>query len=61
VRAEKGEVILDIIAESDCQLEIWGAEAEQRAFEKVFGKHLTLEVISPRSGGEGQNENPSGR
>jgi len=50
VRADKNEVVLDIIAESDCQLEIWGAEAEQRAFEKVFGKHLTIEVIAPSSG-----------
>lgn len=50
VRAEKSEVVLDIIAESDCQLEIWGAEAEQRAFEKVFGKHLNIEVIAPSSG-----------
>jgi len=49
-RVEKNEVVLDIIAENDCQLEIWGAEAEQRAFEKVFGKHLNVEVITPSTG-----------
>jgi exopolyphosphatase / guanosine-5'-triphosphate,3'-diphosphate pyrophosphatase len=55
VRAEKNEVILDIIAANDCQLEVWGVEAEQRAFEKVFSKHLAIEVIPPRTGGEGNN------
>ena len=51
-RAEKNEVILDIIAQNDSQLEIWGVEAEQRAFEKVFSKHLAIEVIAPRTGGD---------
>ena len=49
VRVEKNEVVLDIIAENDCQLEVWGVEAEQRAFERVFSKHLAIEVISPRT------------
>ncbi|MGB7808020.1 HD domain-containing protein [Methanoregula sp.] len=52
VRAEKNEVVLDIIAQNDCQLEIWGVEAEQRAFEKVFSKHLAIEVIAPRTGSD---------
>jgi exopolyphosphatase/guanosine-5'-triphosphate,3'-diphosphate pyrophosphatase len=34
-----------VITRGDCQLEIWGVEAEQRAFEKAFGKDLVLEVI----------------
>ena len=52
VRAEKNEVVLDIIAQNDCQLEIWGVEAEQRAFEKVFSKHLAIEVIASRTGSD---------
>jgi exopolyphosphatase/guanosine-5'-triphosphate,3'-diphosphate pyrophosphatase len=56
VRAEKNEVVLDIISGSDCQLEIWGVEAERRAFEKVFSKHLAVEVIAPRTGGNGQKD-----
>ncbi|MGA7627836.1 MAG: Ppx/GppA family phosphatase, partial [Methanoregula sp.] len=46
VRAEKNEVFLNIVAENDCQLEIWGAEAEQRTFERVFQKRLKIEVIT---------------
>ena len=45
VRVEKNAVTLDVITRGDCQLEIWGVEAEQRAFEKAFGKDLVLEVI----------------
>ena len=45
VRVEKNTVTLDVITRGDCQLEIWGVEAEQRAFEKAFGKDLVLEVI----------------
>ncbi|MGA9087143.1 MAG: Ppx/GppA phosphatase family protein [Methanoregula sp.] len=56
VRADRNEVVLDIIAQSDCQLEIWGVEAEQRAFEKVFSKRLTVEVIAPRTGGDGNSQ-----
>ena len=46
VRIEKNEVILEIVAQNDCQLEIWGVESEQRAFEKVFGKCLVVKVAS---------------
>jgi exopolyphosphatase/guanosine-5'-triphosphate,3'-diphosphate pyrophosphatase len=46
VRAEKNEVFLNIVAENDCQLEIWGAEAEQRTFERVFQKRLKIDVIT---------------
>jgi len=49
VRADKNEVMLDIIAENDCQLEIWGVEAEQRTFEKVFSRRLKIEVIAPQT------------
>jgi exopolyphosphatase/guanosine-5'-triphosphate,3'-diphosphate pyrophosphatase len=42
---EKNTVNLNVITRGDCQLEIWGVESEQRAFEKVFGKRLILEII----------------
>jgi len=29
----------------DCQLEIWGVEAEKKAFEKIFEKQLVIERI----------------
>jgi len=42
---DKDTVILDVIARGDCQLEIWGVDAEKKAFEKIFGKKLVLERI----------------
>jgi exopolyphosphatase/guanosine-5'-triphosphate,3'-diphosphate pyrophosphatase len=44
-RGDKNAVILEVIARGDCQLEIWGVEAEKKAFEKIFGKELILERI----------------
>ena len=56
IRSDKNEVVLDIIAQSDCQLEIWGVEAEQRAFEKVFSKRLIINVIASRTDGNGNEK-----
>ncbi len=59
VRAEKNEVILNIVAESDCRLES-GAEAEQRTFERVFQKRLKIEVITSNTcDGQKEEENIS--
>ena len=55
VRADKDEVVLDIVAQNDCQLEIWGVEYEKRAFEKVFSRKLVIEVVAPRTGSETVN------
>jgi exopolyphosphatase/guanosine-5'-triphosphate,3'-diphosphate pyrophosphatase len=43
-RAEKGKVYLSVNARGDCQLEIWGVEAEKKAFKKIFSKSLVLEM-----------------
>jgi exopolyphosphatase/guanosine-5'-triphosphate,3'-diphosphate pyrophosphatase len=43
-RVEKGNVYLSINALGDCQLEIWGVEAEKKVFRKVFLKSLVLEM-----------------
>ncbi len=37
--------ISTVVARGDCQLEIWGVEAEKKAFEKIFGKELVLERV----------------
>jgi exopolyphosphatase/guanosine-5'-triphosphate,3'-diphosphate pyrophosphatase len=42
---DKERVHLEVIARGDCQLEIWGVEAEKKAFEKIFGKQLVIERI----------------
>jgi exopolyphosphatase/guanosine-5'-triphosphate,3'-diphosphate pyrophosphatase len=38
-------VTLEVVARGDCQLEIWGVDAEKKAFEKIFLKKLVLERI----------------
>jgi exopolyphosphatase/guanosine-5'-triphosphate,3'-diphosphate pyrophosphatase len=42
---DKDTVTLEVVARGDCQLEIWGVDAEKKAFEKIFGKKLVLERI----------------
>jgi len=42
---DKEFVYLDAVARGDCQLEIWGVEAEKKAFEKIFGKEFVLEKV----------------
>jgi len=44
-RFEKNSVILDVVTRGDCQLEIWGVEAEKKAFEKIFSKKLVLNIV----------------
>ena len=44
-RVDKNSVYLEVVARGDCQLEIWGVEAEKKTFEKIFGKELVLERI----------------
>ena len=44
-RVDKENVHLEVVARGDCQLEIWGVEAEKKAFEKIFGKQLIIERI----------------
>ena len=42
---DKDRVTLEVVARGDCQLEIWGVDAEKKAFEKIFLKKLVLERI----------------
>ena len=42
---DKDTVTLEVIARGDCQLEIWGVDAEKKAFEKIFLKKLVIERI----------------
>jgi len=43
-KVEKETVHLEVVARGDCQLELWGVEGEMKAFFKVFGKNLVLNV-----------------
>jgi len=42
---DKESVHLEVVARGDCQLEIWGVEAEKKAFEKTFGLQLAIERV----------------
>ncbi len=44
-RADGDHIHLEVTARGDCQLEIWGVEAEKKAFEKTFSKQLVIERI----------------
>jgi exopolyphosphatase/guanosine-5'-triphosphate,3'-diphosphate pyrophosphatase len=44
-RVDKECIYLEVLARGDCQLEIWGVEAEKKAFEKIFEKQLVIERI----------------
>jgi exopolyphosphatase/guanosine-5'-triphosphate,3'-diphosphate pyrophosphatase len=43
-RVEKDKVVLEVLARGNCQLELWGVEGEEKAFFKVFGKHIVIAV-----------------
>jgi exopolyphosphatase / guanosine-5'-triphosphate,3'-diphosphate pyrophosphatase len=40
------KMILRVHAAGDCQIEIWGVESHQAAFEKEFGRAMTIELIT---------------
>ncbi len=46
VRGEQGGVVLEITSDQDCQLEIWGVENHADAFEKTFGRPLTVRMAA---------------
>jgi exopolyphosphatase/guanosine-5'-triphosphate,3'-diphosphate pyrophosphatase len=43
-RVIKDTAYLEVVARGDCQLELWDIEAERKAFFKIFGKQLVLEL-----------------
>ncbi|MDD1719441.1 MAG: Ppx/GppA family phosphatase [Methanoregulaceae archaeon] len=54
---KKDGACLEITARGDCQLEVWGVEYEQRAFEKIFSIPLLVDVVLEEARpGEGHPE-----
>lgn len=39
------KIVLEIIANKDCQLEAWGVHNQRKAFKKTFGQKLKVDVI----------------
>ncbi len=48
MNAANGKVILQIKSEKDIQMEMWGVEAEEKAFERAFEKGLEVKLGKPR-------------
>lgn len=44
-RAQDKDVVLEIAAQQDCQLELWGLKNHDRSFSEVFDKNLTFECL----------------
>ena len=42
VTADKNEATLEVAANGDCQLELWGVESQGKGFRKAFGRDLAL-------------------
>lgn len=45
--ADKKSVLLEITPARDCHLELWEVRNHERAFEKVFGRKLSIRVLEP--------------
>lgn len=44
---DKNSMILDVVSTKDCHLELWEVRNHEKAFEKVFGKPLTIKLVNP--------------
>jgi exopolyphosphatase / guanosine-5'-triphosphate,3'-diphosphate pyrophosphatase len=42
LNGKKGGIVLEVFSSKDCQLELWGIEKHCEAFEKFYGKPLTI-------------------
>ena len=42
INATSREAMLEIVTRGDCQLEIWGAEAQEKSFKKAFDRELVV-------------------
>lgn len=42
VTADQDEAVLEIVANGDCQLELWGVESQAKGFRKAFGRELVV-------------------
>jgi len=40
------KLVLSIQAAGDCQLELWGVQGNQAAFERELGRAITLELVT---------------
>jgi exopolyphosphatase/guanosine-5'-triphosphate,3'-diphosphate pyrophosphatase len=50
LRRDGKDVVLRLDAEADISLEVWGVEADSRAFKRAFDRDLRIEVHGPSNG-----------
>jgi len=50
VPGEQRSIVLELISDQDCQLEIWGVENHIESFEKTFGRPLTIRLAAHTKG-----------
>ncbi len=51
VQGESKSVVMELISNQDCQLEIWGVANHKEPFEKTFRRKLDVRVIAPAKNG----------
>jgi exopolyphosphatase/guanosine-5'-triphosphate,3'-diphosphate pyrophosphatase len=42
IDADEDKAVLEVVANGDCQLELWGVESQEKGFKKAFGRGLVL-------------------
>jgi hypothetical protein len=55
VRIDDGTVKVDVVADAEPLVDIWGAERRTELFEKVFGMPLAIRWATVARGGRGKN------
>lgn len=48
-KGSKGAVILEVTADADISLEVWGVENNAKAFKQAFDRELSVKVKAPRN------------
>ena len=59
VRLENGRILIDVVADQQPQVDIWGAERRTDLFEKVFSLPITIEWAGNGSEAGGDNGKPA--
>lgn len=49
-KGSKGAIVLEVTADADVSLEVWGVENNAKAFKLAFDRELKVEVRAPRNG-----------
>ena len=59
VRLENNQVLVDVVADQEPLVDIWGAERRTDLFEKVFGQPITIQWAGGQEASPAENGKPS--